>query len=101
MNKVIAPTLMICSMLIFSSPVRAADACEVVLCLYGKTTDNSGNNECHSAEQSFFNIVKKNRHGFLPDHTADARKSFLLECSSANPAIINQIISKFGRIRGR
>lgn len=100
MNKVIAPAMLIFSMVIFSSPVIAADACEVVLCLYGKTMDNSGGGECHSAEQSFFNIVKRNRHGFLPDHTADARKSFLLECSSANQAIISQIINKFGRVRG-
>lgn len=65
-----------------------------------KATGNGGGNECHSAERAFFNIVKKNKHGFLPDHTADARKSFLLECDSAGPAIISQIISKFGRMRG-
>ena len=100
MNKVITSTLLILIMELFSSSIRAADACDVVLCLYGKTTGNSGGKECHSAEQSFFKIVKKNSHGFLSDHTADARKSFLFECSSANPAIINQIISKFGRIRG-
>lgn len=78
----------------------AANACEVVLCMYGKTTGNSGGDECHSAERSFFNIVKKNKHGFLPDHTADARESFLLECDPADPEIIGQIISKFGRVRG-
>ncbi|CAG74516.1 putative plasmid conjugation protein [Pectobacterium atrosepticum SCRI1043] len=100
MNKVIKSALLICSIAIFSSPVRATDACEVVLCLYGKTMGNSGGDECHSAEQTFFQIVKNNRQGFLPDHTADARKSFLRECSSADPAIISQIISKFGRIHG-
>jgi hypothetical protein len=82
------------------SPAMAADACEVVLCMYGKTTGNSGGDECHAAERSFFTIVKKNKHGFLPDHTADARESFLLECDSADPEIISQIISKFGRVRG-
>ncbi|WP_423201717.1 hypothetical protein [Dickeya dianthicola] len=43
-----------------------ADACEVVICIYGKATGNGGGNECHSAERAFFNIVKKNKHGFLP-----------------------------------
>lgn len=100
MNQIILPTVFLCAVASFSSSVMAADACEVVLCMYGKVTGNSGGNECHSAERSFFNIVKKNKHGFLPDHTADARESFLLECESVDPAIISQIISKFGRIRG-
>ena len=80
--------------------LMAADACEVVLCMYGKATGNGGGSECHSAEREFFNIVKKNKHGILPDHTADARQSFLLECDSADPAAIGQIISKYGRVRG-
>ena len=77
----------------------ADDACEVVLCMYGKMTGNGGGSECHPAERFFFRIVKKNKHGFLPSHTADARKAFLLECESADPEIISQIISKFGRMR--
>ncbi len=68
--------------------------------MYDKATGNGGGSECHSAERAFFNIVKKNRYGFLPDHTADARQSFLLECDSADPAAIGQIISKYGRVRG-
>ena len=77
----------------------AADPCEVVLCLYGKATGNRGS-ECHSAERAFFNIVKKNRHGFLPNHTLNARKVFLGECASADPAAVNKILSRFGRVRG-
>lgn len=68
--------------------------------MYGKVTGSSGESECHSAEQSFFKIIKKNKYGFLPNHTADAREAFLLECKSADPVIISQIISQFGRIRG-
>ncbi|EOA2699000.1 TrbM/KikA/MpfK family conjugal transfer protein [Citrobacter freundii] len=78
----------------------AADPCEVVLCLYGKATGNSGGSECHSAERAFFNIVKKNKHVFLPNHTLNARKAFLGECASADPAVMNQILSRFGRVRG-
>ncbi|ROS16499.1 TrbM protein [Raoultella sp. BIGb0399] len=100
MKKAISSVLLLCVMALCSTSVLAADACEVVLCMYGKATGNGGGSECHSAERAFFNIVKKNKHGFLPDHTADARKSFLSECNSADPAVISQIISQFGRIRG-
>jgi hypothetical protein len=100
MKSIMLPAFFLCIASLLSSPAMAADACEVVLCMYGKTTGNVGGNECRSAERSFFAIVKKNKHGFLPSHTADARKEFLLECKSADPEIISQIISKFGRMRG-
>ncbi|EPG3451903.1 TrbM/KikA/MpfK family conjugal transfer protein [Klebsiella michiganensis] len=100
MKKATSSVLLFCVMASCSTSVLAADACEVVLCMYDKATGNGGGSECHSAERAFFNIVKKNRYGFLPDHTADARQSFLLECDSADPAAIGQIISKYGRVRG-
>lgn len=78
----------------------AADPCEVVLCMYGKATGNSCGSECHSAEKAFFNIVKKNKHGFLPNHTLNARKAFLGECPSTDPEAVNKILSKFGKVRG-
>ncbi|HHP8568162.1 TPA: TrbM/KikA/MpfK family conjugal transfer protein, partial [Klebsiella pneumoniae] len=53
-----------------------------------------------SAEKAFFNIVKKNKHGFLPNHTLNARKAFLGECPSADPEAVNKILSKFGKVRG-
>lgn len=78
----------------------AADPCEVVLCMYGKATGNSGRSECRSAERAFFNIIKKNKHGFLPNHTLNARKAFLGECASAGPEAVSKILSRFGRFRG-
>lgn len=78
----------------------AADPCEVVLCMYGKATGNSGGSECRSAERAFFNIVKKNKHGFLPDHTLNARKALLDECSAADPEAVNKILSAFGKVKG-
>ncbi|ELY6080739.1 conjugal transfer protein [Cronobacter sakazakii] len=99
MKKAISSVLLLCAMALCSTSVLAADACEVVLCMYGKATGNGGGSECQSAERVFFNIVKKNKHGFLPDHTANARQSFLSECDSADPAAIGQIISKYGRVR--
>ncbi|HDX8709363.1 TPA: conjugal transfer protein [Klebsiella michiganensis] len=100
MKKVIFSALLLSAMASYPTSVMASDACEVVLCMYGKATGNGGGNECYSAERAFFNIVKKNKHGFLPDHTADARKSLLLECDSADPVIVSQIVNKFGRMRG-
>lgn len=100
MNKFMLPALLLCLTSSFSSYVMAADACETALCMFGKLTGNSGGNECHSAERSFFKIVKRNKHGFIPSKTANARKAFLLECKSADPAIVSQIISKFGRVLG-
>jgi hypothetical protein len=100
MKSIMLPAFFLCIASLLSSPAMATDACEVVLCMYGKMTGNDGGKECSSAKRSFFNIVKKNKHGFLPSHTADAREAFLLECASAAPAIINQIIGKYGRLRG-
>ncbi|HEI8720221.1 TrbM/KikA/MpfK family conjugal transfer protein [Serratia sp. CY56907] len=77
----------------------AADPCEVVLCMYGKATGNSGGNECHSAERAFFNIVKKNKHGLLPNHTLNARKSLLGVCTNAAPEAVDKIPSRFDRVR--
>ncbi|MCI4239164.1 conjugal transfer protein [Dickeya dianthicola] len=99
MKTILFTVCLFCMNLLLPSSVMAADACEIVLCLYGKTTGNGGGNECQSAERSFFNVVKKSRHGFHPNHTADARKALLLECKSAEPKIIDQIINKFGRVR--
>ncbi|WP_426596347.1 conjugal transfer protein [Pectobacterium brasiliense] len=99
MKTIIFTTSLFYMSLLLPSSVMAADACEIVLCLYGKTTGNGGGNECQSVERSFFNVVKKNRHGFHPNRTADARRDLLLECKSADPKIIDQIINKFGRVR--
>ncbi|MEQ9861240.1 conjugal transfer protein [Pectobacterium cacticida] len=99
MKTIIFTTCLFCMSLLLPSSVMAADACEIVLCLYGKTTGNDGGNGCQSAESSFFNVVKKNKHGFHSNRTADARRDLLLECKSADPKIIDQIINKFGRVR--
>lgn len=78
----------------------AVDPCEVVFCMYGKATGNNGGSACRSAERAFFNILKKNKHGFLPNHTLNARKAFLGECASADSEAVNKILSRFGRVRG-
>lgn len=80
-------------------PAHAKNACESVLCLYGKVKGESGGSDCKSPEKDFFNIVRKNKHGFLPNHTFEARSDFLMECTDAPPEFIAEILNKFGRVR--
>lgn len=84
----------------FTAPAYAADPCKSVFCLYGKAVGSSGGSECRSAEKDFFNILKKKKRGIRWDQTFDARKAFLNQCSTADPAAISKIMSKFGRVRG-
>ncbi|MHB9331423.1 TrbM/KikA/MpfK family conjugal transfer protein [Phytobacter ursingii] len=79
--------------------VDSGDPCVVVLCMYGKVTGNSGGGECSSPEKTFFNIIKKKKGSFLPDHTSDARKSFISKCATAGKDTIDKIINKFGRVK--
>ncbi|EGF1765227.1 TPA: TrbM/KikA/MpfK family conjugal transfer protein [Escherichia coli] len=85
---------------VLTAPVYAADPCESVLCLYGKAVGSGGGSECRSAEKDFFNILKKKKGSVRWSKTFDARKDFLNQCSSADPAAIAKIMSKFGRVRG-
>lgn len=57
----------------------------------------SGKVEGVSAE---FNILKKKKGSIRWSKTSDARKAFLNQCSTADPAAISKIMSKFGRVKG-
>ena len=100
MKKNAIAAALLCLAAGFSAPSSAADACEVVLCMYGKATGASGGSACRSPEKAFFNIIKKGKHGFKAGATADARKAFLGQCKAADPAAVSKIITKFGRLRG-
>ncbi|HBQ2585919.1 TPA: conjugal transfer protein, partial [Klebsiella pneumoniae] len=54
MKKTVIAATVLC--LTAGTPIYsfAADPCEVVLCMYGKATGNSGGSECSSAERAFF-----------------------------------------------
>lgn len=56
MKKTVIAAAVLC--LTAGTPIYsfAADPCEVVLCMYGKATGNSGGGECSSAERAFFKI---------------------------------------------
>lgn len=59
-------TVMLCIAIVPPVYCFAAAPCEVVLCMYGKATGNSGGSECYSAEKTFFNIVKRINTDFYP-----------------------------------
>lgn len=100
MNKILLTSLLSSALLLPSLQAQAkSDPCEVVLCMYGKVTGNGGSSECSTPEKDFFNIIKKNKHGFLANHTSDARKDFLNQCSTAPAEYISKIISKYGKVR--
>lgn len=82
------------------TPTYAADPCKSAMCLYGKAVGQGGGSECRSAEKDFFNILKKKKGSIRWSKTFDARKAFLNQCSTADPASISKIMSKFGRTRG-
>lgn len=101
MKKIAIAAALLCLAAGFSTPSFAADPCEVVLCMYGKVTGNSGGSECRSAEKDFFriNAFKKKRR-FNPGKTFDMRKQFLGQCKAADPTAVSKILAKFGRVRG-
>ncbi|ENM9791981.1 conjugal transfer protein [Salmonella enterica subsp. enterica serovar Typhimurium] len=84
----------------FSPVASAADPCKSVFCLYGKAVGSSGGSECSSAEKDFFKNVEKKKGKIRWGKTFDLRKNFLNQCSTADPAAISLIMSKFGRVRG-
>ncbi|MEJ3301477.1 TrbM/KikA/MpfK family conjugal transfer protein [Escherichia coli] len=100
MNRIAISSLLSAALALSSLSAHASsDPCEVVLCMYGKVTGNSGGSECSRPEKDFFNIIKKNKHGFLANHTSDARKAFLNQCTTAPAEYIGKIISKYGKVR--
>lgn len=103
MNKKFIKVSLLVGALSIIAPINqamAADACESVLCLYGKAVGSGGGGECKGAEKAFFNILKWKRGSIRWNKTFDARQAFLNECSSADPSAISKIMSKFGKVKG-
>ncbi|PSD61462.1 hypothetical protein C7G80_19450, partial [Acinetobacter nosocomialis] len=85
MRKIIIASVVILASS-YSVASFAKDPCKTLACMAAKSGGqfgSIGDSDCSGAIADFFNIVKKNKHGFLPNHTADARKEFLMECSGA------------------
>ncbi|TNV16129.1 KikA protein [Buttiauxella sp. B2] len=79
--------------------IDSGDPCVVVMCMFGKATGNSGGEQCSSPEKTFFNIIKKKKGSFLPNHTSDARKAFISKCDTATPDVLNKIVGVFGKVK--
>ncbi|MFP1771064.1 TrbM/KikA/MpfK family conjugal transfer protein [Lonsdalea quercina] len=89
----------------YSVSSYASDPCKTLACMAAKSGGefgSIGDSDCSGAVADFFNIVKKNKHGFQAGKTSDARKQFLMECSGAekNDAAVKRVISMFGTLRG-
>lgn len=76
-NRVVLPALLALGLI--STNANASDPCASVLCLYGKA---------------------KKKGSIRWSKTFDARKAFLNQCSTADPAAISKIMSKFGKVKG-
>lgn len=101
MKKILTGAALLCLIFTIPAPVLAADACDIVVCMYGKMTGGDGGESCSSAERDFFSINAFKKKGrFDPTKTADMRKALLNGCSGADPVEISKIIAKFGTIRG-
>lgn len=76
-----------------------ADACKVVICMYGELVGESGGSECNGALAEYFGIIKFDWKGsFDPGKTSDARKDRMQSCPGADAGAVNKITGKFGRL---
>ena len=87
MKKTVIAAAVLC--LTAGTPIYsfAADPCEVVLCMYGKATGNSGGSECSSAERAFFKINAFNACYFF--HVTFSNRYFLKNIIIAPPLNTN------------
>lgn len=74
------------------------DACGAALCLFGEATGHSGGSACHPYLEKYFSIIVFH-HGFSGSRTADARRDFLNQCPSVDPAQKKLIGDRFGSKR--
>ncbi|CAM6593964.1 TrbM/KikA/MpfK family conjugal transfer protein (plasmid) [Escherichia coli] len=100
MKKICKSLIVIFTVSWLTAPAYASDPCASVLCLYGKAVGQGGGSECSSAEKDFFNKIEKKKGKIRWSKTFNLRKNFLNQCSTADPAAILLIMSKFGRVRG-
>lgn len=85
--------------LLADEKVDSGDPCTVVLCMYGKLHGNN-QSECSDAVSQFFSLSKFGRHGFDPWKTFIKRRDFLGGCPTADPAVVSDIMKRFGKMRG-
>lgn len=83
-----------------NAQAEETQACTILLCMAGKLTGNSGGDGCKAAEAQFFDMKVRKKGVFKASPTLDARKKLLMQCPGAEPDLINQILGKFGKMKG-
>lgn len=78
---------------------HAGDACETVLCMFGKLKGGAGG-ECNGAIADYFNIIKYKKGKIKWSATSSARQSFLNSCPGADQGKTKEINNKFGKVLG-
>lgn len=101
-------TALLLGSLLVTSTVHAeseeSKQCRMVACMAGKVGGKYGNvdgSDCAGPIADFFSIKDKKHGDFLPDHSAKKRLKELNKCKdelSQNTGVVNDIISKFGRL---
>lgn len=81
-----------------ATPAFAGDACETVLCMFGKLKGADSSSECSGPIADYFNIVKKKKGKIKLTQTSDARMAFLNQCSTADGGAKKSINKKFGKV---
>lgn len=102
MKKSVIAAAVLCIAAGASLPAKADEPCNMTLCMWGQVA-GAGKDGCQEQIKKFYKKQVKKKGSFLPDHTADARKDMLMqECpaSMAPAQFINDIIKKFGRLKG-
>lgn len=102
MKKTVIAAAVLCMVVGVNLPAKADEPCNMTLCMWGQL-NGSDKDGCQSQIKKFYKKQVKKKGSFLPDHTADARKDMLMqECpaSMAPAQFINDIIKKFGRLKG-
>lgn len=97
-RALVSSSILAFSLTAVSAPAQA-DACKVVICMFGELVGESGGSECDGALAEYFGIIKFDWKGsFDAGKTSDARKDRMQSCPGADGGAINKIDDKFGRL---
>jgi len=95
-----AMLLLVVGLSLGSPTVQAKDACETVLCMFGKYKGEDPS-ECDPAVRDYFSIIEYKKHGKIDwSGTSNARQEFLDSCPQADSGATKKINDMFGKAGG-
>lgn len=98
MNQKPIVALALSSLLFFSQPVFAKDACKSLLCLAGAAMGQGGGSACNGAIKDYFSILRFGRKGrFDAGATASARGNYINQCSAGDAGSKSLVAGRYGR----